>query len=144
MSQPGARGNLARLRESPPTNHQPRSLPQRLGHRDSVTARMQQLGCLALIHSTSILNFANSIFRTSKQRNLTAMNFIHSTLDKVREWAPVSHTSTFRQNGQITPEEFVAAGDYLVYKFPTWSWADASPVSKRLSYLPAGKQFLVT
>lgn len=72
------------------------------------------------------------------------MNFIHSTLDKVREWAPVSHTSTFRQNGQITPEEFVAAGDYLVYKFPTWSWADASPESKRASYLPAGKQFLVT
>ena len=72
------------------------------------------------------------------------MNFIHSTLDKVREWAPVNHTSTFRQNGQITPEEFVAAGDYLVYKFPTWSWADASPVSKRATYLPAGKQFLVT
>ncbi|KAH8816815.1 autophagocytosis associated protein [Xylogone sp. PMI_703] len=72
------------------------------------------------------------------------MNFIHSTLDKVREWAPVSHTSTFRQNGQITPEEFVAAGDYLVYKFPTWSWADASPISKRVSYLPPGKQFLVT
>lgn len=72
------------------------------------------------------------------------MNFIHSTLDKVREWAPVSHTSTFRANGQITPEEFVVAGDYLVYKFPTWSWADASPISKRASYLPPGKQFLVT
>jgi len=72
------------------------------------------------------------------------MNFIHSTLDRVREWAPVSHTSTFRTNGQITPEEFVAAGDYLVYKFPTWSWADASPVSKRATYLPPGKQFLVT
>lgn len=36
------------------------------------------------------------------------------------------------------------AGDYLVYKFPTWSWADASPPSKRVSYLPAGKQFLIT
>lgn len=72
------------------------------------------------------------------------MNFIHSTLDKLREYAPVSTTSTFRQNGQITPEEFVAAGDYLVYKFPTWAWADASPASKRANYLPAGKQFLVT
>ncbi|KAH8773003.1 autophagocytosis associated protein [Hyaloscypha finlandica] len=94
--------------------------------------------------STSILDLANDISETNKRHNSAAMNFIHSTLDKVREWAPVSHTSTFRQNGQITPEEFVAAGDYLVYKFPTWSWADASPVSKRLSYLPAGKQFLVT
>lgn len=72
------------------------------------------------------------------------MNFIHTTLDKVREWAPVSNTSTFRSNGQITPAEFIAAGDYLVYKFPTWSWADASPASKRASYLPPGKQFLVT
>lgn len=94
--------------------------------------------------STSILDLQTTSSETNKRRKPTAMNFLHSTLDKVREWAPVSHTSTFRQNGQITPEEFVAAGDYLVYKFPTWSWADASPVSKRLSYLPEGKQFLVT
>ncbi|PQE21205.1 autophagy 3 protein [Rutstroemia sp. NJR-2017a BVV2] len=79
-----------------------------------------------------------------KQINPATMNFFHSTLERVREWTPVSHTSTFRTNGQITPEEFVAAGDYLVYKFPTWSWADASPVSKRANYLPPGKQFLVT
>ncbi|ATZ52825.1 Bcatg3 [Botrytis cinerea B05.10] len=72
------------------------------------------------------------------------MNFLHSTLDRLREFTPVSNTSTFRTNGQITPEEFVAAGDYLVFKFPTWSWADASPTSKRANYLPAGKQFLVT
>jgi ubiquitin-like-conjugating enzyme ATG3 len=73
------------------------------------------------------------------------MNFLHSALDRVRELAPTTSTSTFRQNGQITPEEFIAAGDYLVYKFPTWSWADASPENKRARYLPAGnKQFLVT
>ncbi len=71
------------------------------------------------------------------------MNLFHSALEKLREYAPVSHTSTFRQTGEITPEEFVAAGDYLVYKFPTWSWADASP-GKHAQYLPAGKQFLVT
>jgi ubiquitin-like-conjugating enzyme ATG3 len=58
--------------------------------------------------------------------------------------APVSRISTFRATGQITPLEFVLAGDYLVYKFPTWSWADASTPAKRVSYLPAGKQFLVT
>ena len=73
------------------------------------------------------------------------MNILHSTLSSWRDrLAPISHTSTFRSTGQITPEEFVLAGDYLVYKFPTWSWADASPVSKRVSYLPGGKQFLVT
>ncbi|KAJ5908247.1 hypothetical protein N7495_000929 [Penicillium taxi] len=73
------------------------------------------------------------------------MNIIQSTISTWRDrLAPVSRTSTFRNTGQITPEEFVLAGDYLVYKFPTWSWADASSPAKRVAYLPAGKQFLVT
>lgn len=76
---------------------------------------------------------------------LSIMNVLHSTLSTLRDrWAPISHTSTFRTTGQITPEEFVLAGDYIVYKFPTWSWADASHAYKRVTYLPAGKQFLVT
>ncbi|KAI5283784.1 E2-like enzyme, partial [Ascosphaera aggregata] len=73
------------------------------------------------------------------------MNILHSTLSSWRDrLAPISHTSTFRSSGQITPEEFVLAGDYLVYKFPTWSWADAAHPSKRVPHLPEGKQFLVT
>ena len=73
------------------------------------------------------------------------MNIIHTTLDILKEkYAFIKQTSTFRQTGQITPEEFVLAGDYLVYKFPSWSWADASPTSKRAAHLPPGKQFLVT
>ncbi|MDI1492382.1 MAG: E2-like enzyme [Ramalina farinacea] len=72
-------------------------------------------------------------------------NILHSTLDTLRDrLAPLSHTSTFRSTGQVTPEEFVAAGDYLVYKFPTWSWSDASTPAKRVAYLPPEKQFLVT
>jgi len=73
------------------------------------------------------------------------MNILYSTVNTLRDrYAPVSHISTFRKTGEITPEEFVAAGDYLVFKFPTWSWADAEPESKRVSHLPAGKQYLVT
>lgn len=73
------------------------------------------------------------------------MNYIKSTVNTLRDrYTPVSHTSTFRTTGQITPEEFLAAGDYLVYKFPTWSWADADDPSRRVSYFPPGKQFLVT
>lgn len=73
------------------------------------------------------------------------MNILYSTVNTLRDkYAPVSHTSTFRKTGEITPEEFVAAGDYLVFKFPTWSWADADPASKRAGHLPPGKQFLVT
>ncbi|KAI1612006.1 autophagy-like protein 3 [Exophiala viscosa] len=73
------------------------------------------------------------------------MNLLHSALDKVRDrYAPIRHTSTFRSTGQITPEEFLQAGDYLVYKFPSWSWSDASSPARRVNYLPAGKQFLIT
>lgn len=73
------------------------------------------------------------------------MNFIHSALDKLRDnYAPLATQSTFRQTGQITPEEFLLAGDFLVYKFPSWSWADASTPDKRVSYFPPGKQYLVT
>ncbi|PGH13936.1 hypothetical protein AJ79_03351 [Helicocarpus griseus UAMH5409] len=73
------------------------------------------------------------------------MNVVRSTLSTWRErLAPISHTSTFRSTGQITPEEFVLAGDYLVYKFPTWSWEDAATPAKRAPHLPPGKQFLVT
>lgn len=73
------------------------------------------------------------------------MNFIHSALDKVRDkYAPLATTSTFRQTGQITPEEFLLAGDFLVYKFPSWSWADASTPAQRVPYFPPGKQYLVT
>ncbi|KAB8254675.1 autophagocytosis associated protein [Aspergillus pseudonomiae] len=83
---------------------------------------------------------------SSSHKNTTVtMNILHSTLSTWRDrLAPVSRTSTFRNTGQITPEEFVLAGDYLVYKFPSWSWADASSPAKRVSYLPPGKQFLVT
>lgn len=31
-----------------------------------------------------------------------------------------------------------------MYKFPTWSWGDADTESNRVSYLPPGKQYLVT
>ncbi len=73
------------------------------------------------------------------------MQYLRSGLDTLRDrYAPVSHTSTFRNTGQITPEEFILAGDYLVYKFPSWSWSDASSPAKRVSHLPPDKQFLVT
>lgn len=73
------------------------------------------------------------------------MNIIYSTVNSLRDrYTPASHTSTFRKTGEITPEEFVLAGDYLVFKFPSWSWADAETPSKRISHLPPGKQYLVT
>ncbi|ESW97715.1 hypothetical protein KL918_003093 [Ogataea parapolymorpha] len=70
--------------------------------------------------------------------------YLRSTFSSLREYlTPISHKSTFTDTGEITPEEFVAAGDYLVYKFPTWQWSPA-PESKKRDFLPNDKQFLVT
>ncbi|KAF8658245.1 hypothetical protein AX16_002021 [Volvariella volvacea WC 439] len=40
-------------------------------------------------------------------------------------------------------EEFVAAGDFLTYKFPVWSW-ERGDESKSRDHLPPNKQYLVT
>ena len=56
---------------------------------------------------------------------------------------PVLRDSKFKETGVVTPEEFVAAGDFLVYKCPTWQWASGEN-NKRRSFLPPNKQYLVT
>lgn len=47
------------------------------------------------------------------------------------------------EQGMLTPEEFVIAGDNLVRICPTWVWQSGEP-SKRRPYLPAAKQYLST
>ncbi|XP_058181638.1 autophagy-related protein 3 [Rhododendron vialii] len=51
--------------------------------------------------------------------------------------------SAFKEKGVLSITEFVLAGDNLVSKCPTWSWESGEP-TKRKSYLPPGKQFLIT
>ncbi|OBZ70518.1 H(+)/Cl(-) exchange transporter 5 [Grifola frondosa] len=57
--------------------------------------------------------------------------------------SPVLKESKFKEHGRITPEEFVAAGDFLAYKFPVWTW-EKGDASKARDYLPADKQYLIT
>jgi ubiquitin-like-conjugating enzyme ATG3 len=72
------------------------------------------------------------------------MPSILSNLKSAREWAtPTLKSSAFLSRGVLTPEEFVTAGDELVYKCPTWTWESGDP-SKRKRHLPADKQFLMT
>ncbi|KAF8514126.1 autophagocytosis associated protein [Gautieria morchelliformis] len=72
------------------------------------------------------------------------MHAIQQQFWAVREYlSPVLKESKFKEHGRITPEEFVAAGDFLTYKFPVWSWEKGEP-SKSRDYLPADKQYLVT
>ncbi|KLO20329.1 hypothetical protein SCHPADRAFT_923522 [Schizopora paradoxa] len=62
----------------------------------------------------------------------------------VRDYlSPVLKESKFKEHGRITPEEFVAAGDFLTYKFPVWTW-EKGDASKARDYLPTEKQYLVT
>ncbi|KAJ1726032.1 E2-like enzyme [Coemansia biformis] len=69
---------------------------------------------------------------------------IQSLIHRVAEhFNPVLKNSKFKETGVLTPEEFVAAGEYLVYKCPTWSW-ESGRSNKRREYLPADKQFLIT
>jgi ubiquitin-like-conjugating enzyme ATG3 len=56
---------------------------------------------------------------------------------------PTRKTSAFLDKGVLTPEEFVQAGDELVFKCPTWTWETGDP-KKVKPYLPADKQYLVT
>ncbi|EPS60333.1 hypothetical protein M569_14470, partial [Genlisea aurea] len=51
--------------------------------------------------------------------------------------------SAFKEKGVLSVNEFILAGDNLVSKCPTWSWESGEP-SKRKSYLPQDKQFLIT
>lgn len=69
---------------------------------------------------------------------------LRSKLSSLREYlTPINNESNFRKTGEVSPEEFVKAGDYLVYKFPTWSWGTCPPQLQK-KFLPAEKQFLVT
>lgn len=65
-------------------------------------------------------------------------------MSSLREYlTPINNESNFRKTGEISPEEFVKAGDYLVYKFPTWKWGTC-PKNLQKKFLPPEKQFLVT
>jgi ubiquitin-like-conjugating enzyme ATG3 len=72
------------------------------------------------------------------------MSSVLGSLRRAREWAyPQRTTSAFLEKGVLTPEEFVRAGDELVYRCPTWQW-EAGEESKRKPYLPEDKQYLIT
>jgi len=69
---------------------------------------------------------------------------IHSTYVKtVEKVTPTLSTSKFLEEGVLTPDEFVQAGDLLCYKCPTWTWEAGDP-AKAVSYRPKEKQFLLT
>ncbi|CAN0441640.1 unnamed protein product, partial [Ectocarpus sp. 12 AP-2014] len=68
-----------------------------------------------------------------------------SLAKRIRETVtPARRTSAFLSQGVLTPEEFIEAGEQLVFKCPTWTWEAGDP-SKAKDCLPdKSRQFLVT
>ncbi|KAA6375409.1 MAG: putative autophagy protein 3 [Streblomastix strix] len=69
------------------------------------------------------------------------MSLIENVKGGIRGIAKIPTKSTFLQDGKLTPDEFVEAGNRLKFKCPSWQWAPGDP-KKALSYLPPDKQFL--
>ncbi|WFD34873.1 E2-like enzyme [Malassezia cuniculi] len=71
------------------------------------------------------------------------MNAVQTRFWAVRDYfAPVLRESRFEQ-GRITPEEFVIAGNHLAKSFPAWEWCSGDQKRVR-DFLPRDKQYLVS
>jgi len=75
---------------------------------------------------------------------MSLKNLLYETATNVHSsiFSPLS-TSKFIQEGVLTPDEFVQAGDLLVLKCPSWSWQEGNPKLLQKG-LQKEKQFLVT
>jgi ubiquitin-like-conjugating enzyme ATG3 len=76
---------------------------------------------------------------TNAKNATTAMGYFWKTREML---TPTLKQTAFLTKGILTPEEFVRAGDELVYRCPTWSWCSGGIGPK--SYLPSDKQYLIT
>jgi hypothetical protein len=56
---------------------------------------------------------------------------------------PPPTTDHFRINGQLSPSEFIRAGDKLVQSCGGWTWSKSQSSSYKSKYLEEDKQFLV-
>ena len=64
----------------------------------------------------------------------------NAALSAAEYMTPVLAQSQFAEKGVLTPDEFVAAGDMLVLRCPTWQWQAGDPAKAR-PFLPPNKQF---
>ncbi|KAJ6625821.1 autophagocytosis associated protein [Mycena sp. CBHHK59/15] len=103
----------------------------------AIQVSAQHFACSFLTpHPTATLLVSQGISQPCKRSPVSTDHRLNSIRQVLKE-------SKFKEHGRITPEEFVAAGDFLAYKFPVWTWEKGDP-SKTRDYLPAEKQYLVT
>jgi ubiquitin-like-conjugating enzyme ATG3 len=86
------------------------------------------------------MSSSDSTPATGNTKNATtAIGYFWKTREML---TPTLKRTAFLSKGILTPDEFVRAGDELVYRCPTWSWCSGGIGPK--SYLPQDKQFLIT
>lgn len=69
--------------------------------------------------------------------------FLFNAFHAARQYlTPPLTVSQFYEQGKLTPDEFVAAGDQLIKMAPVWRWSRGSTTHLK-PYLPPAKQFLV-
>lgn len=61
--------------------------------------------------------------------------------DVAKKFMSVLKDSKFYEEGVLTPEEYIKAGDFLTQKCPTWKWCSSNT---KVDYLPDDKQYLQT
>jgi ubiquitin-like-conjugating enzyme ATG3 len=61
--------------------------------------------------------------------------------DVAKKFMSILKESKFYEEGVLTPEEYIKAGDFLTSKCPTWKWCSAKT---KVDYLPDDKQYLQT
>jgi ubiquitin-like-conjugating enzyme ATG3 len=90
------------------------------------------------LHRYKLMSSSDSKDANAKNAT-TAMGYFWKTREML---TPTLKQTAFLTKGILTPDEFVRAGDELVYRCPTWSWCSGGIGPK--SYLPPDKQFLIT
>ncbi len=99
---------------------------------------------LAIETKTLIVEFLLLLKPTNKMAGLFSdikNKALNAALNIADTFTPILKESKFRETGLLTPDEFVAAGDFLTGHCPTWQWASGKVFK---DYLPKDKQFLIT
>lgn len=110
--------------------------------------KVKRISTILFLHFHSLLRSVPSltsvIFCIAAMSNEKSSKTMMGHFWAAREYlTPTLKNSAFLTKGVLTPEEFVKAGDELVFRCPTWSWESGD--SKKLkTYLPPEKQYLVT
>lgn len=72
-----------------------------------------------------------------------AKNFANNMTQELgKKLSPPPEKDVFQENGELSPDEFMRAGDHLVKVCGDWQWKPSTNPNYSSKYLPENKQFL--